>query len=295
MVYVPDYYNVYKRQDVFRCVHVEHRKFSNVVSPWHVLEEKACFPEGCLSFYFRCARLMKGQRCPRRFHRPGRKCQTCASLREEKRHYTPEIAADARSWVDFRSELGRYKNWLRGVQGHEVAFFAKVDAVKPYVKHVYHDRRSQFLFSGYWILFESGYIGRDRFADRLYLYLPKGRQARWGILPGDELEGMAQADLHEGRLLLHHPRSLEFARRGEGRPVGESDILLGLNLGSLFPRQEERCFPCPQGVLVHVENPAGQKNLPRRELFCMAGFPSPQVCTHAVFSRVALEGCRRAS
>ena len=292
---VTEYYNIYKRQDIFRCVHGEHGRFAHVVSPWHVLEEKGCWPEGCLSFYFRCSRLLKGATCPRRFHRPGQRCQNCPALREEKRHYTPELAVSAADWQAFRSDLERHRRWLSSVRGRCVSFFGKVESVKPHIKHVYNDRRSYFLFIGWWVVLTEAFIGRDRFTDRLFLYLPKGKQARWGMVEGDELEGMAQADLFQGRLTLFQPRSLEWNIHGEGRPGRESDILLGLNLGSLFDRQEERCFSCKNGVLVNVENPEGLRRRPKREMFCMAGFPNPGACTHAVFSHIALEGCRRVS
>jgi hypothetical protein len=292
---VADYHNVYKRQDVFRCVHDQHGRFAHVVSPWHVLEAKRCWPEGCLSFDHRCSRLIKGRSCPRRFRRAGEKCQNCPSLREEKRLYVPEVVVAPPAWEAFRMDLQRYRLWLSGIRGRGVTFFGKVEAVKPFLKHVIEERRSRFLFSGWWVQFAEGYINRDHFRDRLYLYLPKGKQNRWKVVAGDEVEGLAQADVHEGRLILHQARSLELGRRGEGVPRRESDILLGLNLGSLFRRQEERCFSCVQGVLVNVENPAGLRNLPRRELFCLAGFRDPAACTDAVFSRIALEGCRRAS
>lgn len=292
---MPDYYNVYKRQDIFRCVHGEHGKFAHVVSPWHVLETKGCWPEGCLSFYHRCARLLKGRNCPRRFRRPGTKCQNCPSLREEKRLHVPEIAVAPAAWEDFRRDLQRYRLWLSGIRGRWVSFFGKVEAVKPFLKHIYADRRNHFMFSGWWIQFAEGYLNKDHFTERLYLYLPKGKQNRWKVVAGDEMEGMGQADVYEGRLMLHQPRFLEWGRRGEGAPKRESDILLGLNIGSLFSRQEERCFSCVHGVLVNVENLAGLRNLPKREMFCLAGFSDPGACTHAIFSRIALEGCRRAS
>lgn len=266
-----------------------------MVSPWHVLEEKKCWPEGCLSFYYRCSYLLKGRACPRRFHRPGRKCQNCQSLREEKCFYAPRIAVSDDVWKSFRSDLERYRFWLGTVRGRWVSFFAKVEAVKPHIKHIYGDRRSHFLFAGWWVVLTDGFIQRDRFKDRLYLYLPKAKQGRWRIVPGDELEGLALADLYQGRLTLYQARSLEWNRRGEEEPKRENEILLGLRLGSLFDRQEERCFSCMHGVLVNVENSVGQRRLPRRELFCLAGFPDPGACTDAVFSRIALEGCLRAS
>ena len=192
-------------------------------------------------------------------------------------------------------DLRRYRLWLSGICGRWASFFGRVEAVKPFLKHVYADRRNHFLFLGWWVQFAEGYVNKDHFKDRLYLYLPKKKQNRWQVVAGDEVEGMAMADLYEGRLSLHQPRALEKERRGEGVPKRESDVLLGLNIGSLFGRQEERCCSCAHGVLVNVENLAGLRNLPRREMFCLAGFRDPGICTHEISKRIALEGCRRAS
>jgi hypothetical protein len=289
-----EFRNLYKRQDVFRCFHADHRRFAHVVSPWHVLREKECFPEGCLSTLFRCARLLKGARCPRRFRRAGPRCEPCPSLRDEKVMYRPEVALGKGEWEDFRGAMERFRFWLRGMEGRTVPFYGRVEAVKPCLHHVHDERGSHLLFQGWIAAFPDGWLGTDRLLDRFFLYLPKGRQRRLGLAPGDEVEGAALLDLPEGRLVLHHPAQLEIAKRGEGTAPSETGVLLGLRLGKAFGVQEERCFACPQGILAQVVNAAGIPGLPRRELFCLEGYASPGDCAHGVFARIALERCRHA-
>jgi hypothetical protein len=291
---MPEYRNFYKRQDVFRCVHADHRRFAHVVSPWHVLREKGCFPEGCLSTLFRCALLMKGGRCPRRFRRAGPRCEPCPSLRDEKVMYRPMVALPEAEWRDFRAGLERFRFWLRGMEGRTVPFYGRVEAVKPCLHHIYDDRRSHLVFQGWIITFPDGWLGTDRLLDRFHLLLPKGRQRRLRLAPGDEVEGAALLDLPEGRMVLHHPVQLEAARKGEGTAPEEAGVLAGLRFGRAFRDQEERCFACPRGVLAHVVNTGGLPGLPRRELYCLEGYSSPAECAHGVFSRIALERCRHA-
>ena len=290
-----EYRNLYKRQDVFRCFHADHRRFGHVVSPWHVLREKECFPEGCLSTRFRCARLLKGARCPRRFRRAGPRCEPCPSLMDEKVMYRPEVALPEAGWGDFRSGLERFRFWLRGMEGRSVSFYGKVEAVKPCLHHIFEERRSHLLFHGWIVAFPDGWLGTDRFLDRFYLYMPKGRQRRLGLAPGEEVEGAALLDLPEGRMVLHHPAHIEIAHKGEERAPDEGGVLLGLRQGRAFRNQEELCFACPRGVLASVVNESGLPGLPRRELFCLEGYPSPAECAHGVFSAIALERCHHAS
>lgn len=289
-----EYSNLYKRQDVFRCYHADHQGFAHVVSPWHVLREKGCHPEGCLSTLFRCARLLKGGRCLRRFRRAGPRCEPCPHLRDEKVMYQPRIALPDARWREFKDGLERFRFWLRGLEGRTIPFHGTVEAVKPSLQHIYDERRSHLVFQGWIVSFPTGWLGVDRFRDRFFLFLPKGRQRRLRLAPGDEVEGAAILDLPQGRLVLHHPASIDVARKGGDPPPAEAGVLMGLRQGRAFPRQEERCFACPRGVLASVVNAAGLSGLPRRELFCLEGYPSPRECAHGVFSRIALERCSHA-
>jgi hypothetical protein len=206
--------------------------------------------------------------------------------------YRPQVILSQDGWRDFQRELERFRFWLRGLEGRTISFYGRVGAVKPCLEHIYESRHSRILFNGWIATFPDGWFGTDRLLDRFYLYLPKGRQRRLLLAPGDEVEGAALLDFPEGRLILHHPVGLQVARKGGGAAPVESGILPGLRFGRPFPVQEERCFACPRGVLARVVNPAGLTGLPRRELFCLEGYPSPRECALADSSKIALERCR---
>ena len=76
--------NPYKRTDIFRCKYPAHARFEHQVSTYHVLRVKNCFPQGCLSFKWRCELMDKGKRCIKGFKFIGKKCFGCRFFYDEK-------------------------------------------------------------------------------------------------------------------------------------------------------------------------------------------------------------------
>jgi hypothetical protein len=281
--------NPYKRQDVFRCYHEAHRGFGSVVSAFHVLEEKHCYPSGCLWFSWRCRKIGKRHGCPRGFGHVGRECFSCHEFYEERVIHRPEVALPQKEFEAFSEELREFRWWLSQNLGRRLPFQGLVSAVKPRF-HVSQGRhRERLSQSGFLLGFREGFFGNSRMEDRFYGIAGDGLIQRLRIVPGTQLEGEALLLMDRGRLVLERLSRLEVLSPGEGTALTRSEALISQATATVFQGQPERCFSCPRGALLDVWDE--QQNL-RHRVACLDGRPEPKDCSYAAELLLAeLERC----
>ncbi|MEW6488441.1 MAG: hypothetical protein AB1578_11095 [Thermodesulfobacteriota bacterium] len=270
--------NAWKRRGVFACTHDAHEDFDGCVSPYHVLREKRCFPQGCLYFRWRCRKLEKGQACKRKFTAPGRLCRGCREYEEEKVHQQPRLLLAPGAWEAFRRELEVFEDWFDRAVGREVEVSGEVAAVKPcFVREV--DAGSRIRFQGFLAVLRDAFLGRTRFEESpVYLRASRSLQERHGLRAGDVLDFRATVREDRGRVVLDRPRGIEVLSRGPGEAWTFSAGLAAKHSATAFARQPERCLQCPAGTLldVHQETRDGVRRY--RRLLCLEGAPEPGVC-----------------
>lgn len=287
------YKNLFKRQDIFRCFHELHKKFSNVVSVWHVMEGRQCYPYGCISFYLKCKILLKGKKCQRGFKKPGKLCLSCKFLVEEKNHYVPKVILNDKEFDDFKIKYNKFLFWTKSLNGRFIKFYGKVETIKPYIKHIYFDKGSKFLLKGYLLALKWAYLERDFFEDKLFLYLPKNKLWRLKNIKFDEIEGFGSLNLSDGNLFLSNPKNL-LSVKGEDLNFKEDEnVLLKIKLGSIFNAYQGKCLDCENGVPSVVENQSALKFVPKREIICLEGYSNPSFCLNEIYKNIKIEKCVR--
>lgn len=286
------YKNLFKNQDVFRCFHQLHKKFSNVVSVWHVMEGRGCYPQGCISFYMKCKSILKGKSCHRGFRKPGKLCFSCKFLVEEKNHYFPKVILNEKEWSEFKEKYNKFLFWVRSLEGKYIRFYGKIETVKPYIKHLYFDKGSKFLIKGYLLTLKWAYLERDFFEDKLFLYIPKGKIWRLKSLKLDEIEGFASFNLSQGNFFLSNPKNL-YSIKGEELNFKEENVLLKIKMGSVFNIYQGKCFDCEKGIPTSVENQSSKRFIPKREIICLEGYSNPSLCLNEIYKNIKIEKCAR--
>jgi len=287
------YKNIFKRQDIFRCFHELHKKFSNVVSVWHVMEERKCFPQGCISFYLKCKKILKGQRCGRGFKSAGKLCQSCKYLIEEKNHYVPKIILKEEDWKEFKFEYNKFLFWIKTQEGKISKFYGKIQRIKPYIKHIYFDKGSKFLINGYFLILSWVYFENVFFDDLVFLYVPKNKAWKLKKLKSDEIEGYGFFSLSKGNIFLSNPKNLINVGGSEFFFKEDINIFLCLKLSSVFNIYQGKCFDCEKGVPAVVENQTSFKFIPKREIICLDGYASPSLCLNEIYKNIKIEKCAR--
>lgn len=281
--------NPYKRQDVFRCYHEAHQGFGSVVSAYHVLEEKHCYPQGCLWFAWKCRRIGKRHGCPRGFGHVGRECFSCKEFYEERVIHRPEPALPPHEFEAFTEELREFRFWLSQNLGRRIPFQGEVSWVKPRFKVRRTGRHEHLSLSGFLLGFREGFFGNSPMQDRFYGIAGDRLIRRLGIVPGTELEGEAQLTLDRGRLILQGLSRLEVLTRGEGKPLSMSEALVAQSTATVFPGQPERCFACPQGILLNVWDGSAVTG---HRVACLDGRADPRDCSYGAELMLAeLERC----
>lgn len=287
------YKNLFKRQDVFRCFYEQHKKFSNVVSVWHIMEKRKCYPQGCIGFYLKCKIILKGRRCSKGFKKPGNLCASCRFLIEEKNHYVPKIILNEKEWMDFKFKYNKFLFWIKSLNGKVLKFYAKVENIKPYITHIYFDRGSKFLLKGYFLLLKWAYIERDLFEDKLFLYIPVKKSWKLKKLTKNEIEGFGTFHLSNGNFFISNPKNLMSVKGEDLFFKEEKDLLLKLKFGSIFKIYQGKCFDCEKGIPIVVENQSHNKFLPKKEIICLEGYISPSTCLNEIYKNIKIEKCER--
>lgn len=283
--------NLYKRMDVFRCNQDGHQRFENVVSVWHVLRERSCYPEGCIYFQWRCRHPRGEKGCSHGFQHVGKRCLSCPHFYDEKILRYPCLLLSPEEYRGFLQELRGFERWLREVSGREVSVGGTINSVKPWFKEVVRLPRSGVAFRGFLLNFAEAYLGLIRWEDLCYVTIGKGMQARHRFRRGDQVSFRARVQMDRGRLVLGRVREVEIEGRAEGEFWTESKALLAQRFGRSFFSQPERCLACEKGALLDVIDEAGGSERKDRRLFCLEGIPDYRFCPICGEAELASGGC----
>ncbi|MEW5804289.1 MAG: hypothetical protein AB1847_19510 [bacterium] len=271
--------NQYKRLDVFRCRHESHQGFGNVVSAYHVLKEKGCYPHGCIYFKWKCHKLDRGISCPKTYTHVGRKCISCPEYFDEKIIKCPEVLLGPEDYEHFLKNFRDFEMWLYGKRDKQVDFTGEIKAVKPRFIMSCHNGHSRVSFQGFLVVFEKGFVDLTSFEDTIYAILSPSQQTRFRLGEGDQLDLRAILRIDRGRLVLDHVRAIEVERKVSAKSWTLAEARQVLLTSRILDTQCEKCLNCPHSSLVDVQRsdalPEGQK---KRKLLCLKGMSTPEYC-----------------
>ena len=271
--------NLYKRLDVFRCTHDSHRDFGHVVSVYHVLKEKRCYPRGCVYFKWMCRKLDRGLPCPKSYEHVGRKCAPCSEYYDEKVVKHPRLLLKPENYQLFLKDFRGFEQWLDDKKAKELNCAGTIKTLKPrFIMNQYHGR-SHLSFKGFLLVFQEVFIGLTLFEDTVYAVLSPSQQSRLRLGEGDRLEFRATLRLDRGRMILDRVHGIEIEEKSTAKNWTIAEAKQALLLGKICEYQYEKCLNCPHGSLVDIkesEFPSnGQK---RRKLLCLKGVSDPKYC-----------------
>jgi hypothetical protein len=276
--------NQYKRLDIFRCTHESHHDFGNVVSVFHVLKEKMCYPQGCVYFKWMCKKLDHKLPCPKSYEHVGKKCASCANYYDEKVVRHPKLLLAQKDYQLFLNDLRDFDIWLNSKKGKESSCAGIVNSVKPrFVLNRHYDRTS-LSFKGFLLAFQEGFIGLTHFKDAFFALLSASQQSRLRLSEGDRLEFRATLSLDRGRIILHRVRGIEIEEKGEAEPWTIFEARKALFLGKMSDHQYEKCIQCPHRSLVDIMEASTSQSVSqssghkRRKLLCLKGVSKPKYC-----------------
>lgn len=277
--------NLYKSTDTFRCIHDAHKPFKAAMSPYYILQQKDCYPHGCVCFVWKCRLLAKQKKCFRGFEHVGRKCFNCRYFDEEKQHQYPEFILNGQTADQFLDDFTEFEDWVHNLQKRRVLVEGTVCGVIPELSLHWKKRGVvQLRAHGFLIRFERGYIDNISFDDPFYLSLSPLTQNKMQLRNDDELEFEAQLQLNQGRFKFRSASRFYFMQRGSGKALRKSDVLAALNSYTIQEDQPGKCLRCAHGVLTQTGDrtpEAGdgrQGTGPSRRLICLQGVHDYRDC-----------------
>jgi hypothetical protein len=282
-----DMKNLFKQKGIFICKHDVHQDFSSQMSVYHILEEKQCFPDGCVYFKWKCKILAKRKKCHRNFSTVGRKCFSCKYFYEEKIHQFPQMHIESKE--KFMDDYAEYREWIKTLQSGRVLCEGKVDSIRPDLMVNKYNGKFQLKIRGFLISFEEGFIQNMLFEDQFFLHISTTLQNKLKIRKNDEVEFFADLKVTQGRLEFYHPNKINFYLRGSHKPMNKGDALVSMASATIFPNQPEKCKGCIYSILPDIE---GIKFGRKRALICTKGINDFNYCV--VFSEKT-PGCEKES
>jgi len=267
--------NLFKQNNIFICKHDTHKHFSSKMSVYHILEEKKCFPDGCVYFKWKCKVLAKKKKCHRNFTAVGRNCFSCKYFYEEKIHQFPELIVERKKKEDFFEEYNEYCEWISSIENKQVFCEGTIQSVVPDFLINKNNGKYGLGLKGFLIIFQEGFIDNQHFEDTFYLHINSMFQNKMRLREDDEVEFKAIVQEKDGRIELFAPRHFNFYLRGKSKPLLRSDLLVSLNTATTFYEQNEKCKKCSFSVIPKIQNNRSGKN---RVLICSNGIQEPENC-----------------
>jgi len=271
--------NLYKQTHTFRCVHDVHRHFKSEMSPFYILSEKQCFPDGCIYFQWKCRLLAKQRVCFRGFSHVGKNCFNCKYFYEEKQHQYPELITQDEENTKFIDLFFEFEEWINDLQSKRVPCEGIVTGITPDLFLKKQGSRQSIRATGFLIRFEEGYIDNQLFEDPFYLSISALSQNKLLLRNGDNIEFDASLIIDRGRFRFIKPGRFQFYERGDEKPLRKSDVLVALQTYTIQENQPEKCMDCASGMLVDVEN---SNNGSSRTIVCLQGIVDYRYCTISV-------------
>ena len=270
--------NLYKKAHVFRCVHDAHRNFKAEMSPFYILQEKKCYPDGCVYFNWKCRLLAKQKTCFRGFSHVGKECSNCKYFYEEKRHQFPEFIENGETAADFMNDYIAFEEGVAELKIKRVICEGSVAGVTPGLTLQQQGNHYHLMSHGFLVRFDEGYIDNCLFIDPFYLSLSSMTQNKLLLRGGDNLEFLAQLIIDRGRFKFIKAGRFQFFERGSGKPMRNSDVQVGLKTYTIQENQPSKCMGCADGVLVDINR---LKRGPSRATVCLQGIVDYRYCISA--------------
>lgn len=270
--------NQYKRTDVFRCGQEAHQRFDGKISVYHVLKEKACYPQGCLYFLWHCVLLEKGRRCIHGYGYAGKKCKGCTYYDEEKVHLQPTLLLNQDAYAAFLEELDTFEEWLERVRFRYSSINGRIKSVKPWLEERLLHREKRTNLRGYILVFNKGFIGNTLLNDQIYIRVSEGLMKQYRFAPGMLLEMSGEVREDRGRIVVHRPKRIEVLKHGWGQSWTRERSLVAVKTATLLEAQPDRCLGCRWGVLVDVEDLREHQKKRYRRLYCLQSITDSNGC-----------------
>jgi len=270
--------NQYKRHDIFSCNHSAHHRFGGAVSTYYILEEKRCYPEGCINFVWRCRLLNKGHACPKKYTHVGKKCFSCKQFYEDKYIQQPRLLVSPQDFQNYLREKEDFDHWISQHEGRSVQIDARVTGIKPDLVAYIHRGRRNFRPDGWILVFDKVYINYDLFDDAAFAWISIKAQEKLAFSAGQRFEARARFTFQRGRLIFRRLHNIEITEQGESPAPDLNEILVAAETATEFPVQPDKCIGCPEGILVEKGIPQNIRNAPRRSLVCLRGQNNPADC-----------------
>ena len=271
--------NLYKQNNIFVCKHDTHKHFSSKMSVYHILEEKSCYPDGCVYFKWKCKILAKKKKCHRNFTTVGRHCFSCKHFYEEKIHQFPQLTVEGNEKDDFFDVYGEFCDWIASVENKQIFCEGTIHSVLPDFLINKNNGKLGLGLKGFLIIFKEGFINNQHFEDTFYLHLDSMLQNKLRIRLDDEVEFKAILKEKDGRIELVAPRQFNFYLRGKSKPLLRGDLLVSLNTATTFSVQHEKCKKCSFSIIPRIQNSNSGSN---RVLICSKGIQDPELCLENV-------------
>ena len=268
--------NLYKQSGVFRCIHDVHRHFKSELSPFYILTEKNCYPDGCVYFNWKCRLLAKHKTCFRGFSHVGRKCFNCRYFYEEKQHHFPEFVNTGDDFLSFMERFEEFEVWVNHLRNKRVSVEGIIGNVVPDLVMMKMGSGYALKANGFLIRFDDGYLDNTPFADTFYLSISALTQNKMLFRRGDSLEFEASLFIDRGRFKFKKSGRFHLFERGNDKPIKKVDVLVSLKTFSIQENQPEKCLRCEHGILVDLINPGIG---PSRSVICLKGVANYNLCT----------------
>ncbi len=278
------YTNLYKRPDIFSCPHSSHHRFGSVVTPHHILNEKKCYPEGCISFIWKCRLLDKGHSCPKKFKHVGRKCFSCKHYYEEKYIQQPKLKISDEEYGQFKRDLENLDYWLEDLVGREVELEATVVAIKPNLRAYGNPGRERYAFVNWLVIFRSAHVGFDLFDDTCFARISDKTQSRFKLAHGDRILCRATMTFDRGRLIFVRLHNIELESAGYDPSWNQADVEVAAATAKRIDIQTEKCLNCEYGCLIDMNVSSRQNG--NRSLLCLAGQKIPEDCVYPLLKQL---------
>lgn len=277
--------NHYKRNDIFKCMHLSHKRFGNRVSVYHVLKVKNCFPNGCISFEGVCRLLNKGQNCVKGYNYAGANCTRCSYFKEQKIIRNPEILLQKDEYENFLDDLDCFEEWIERNRGRFLQFRGTISWIKPSFEKKIYRKNTATILKGFIIGFKNSFIDIERFDDYTYALFTGNEQDRLALSRGDEIEFSGKFDMDNGMIMFYNHKQLEIITRAyQFEPPTSSQAKVALAVSKILTKKDEKCTDCPSGSLIYIKDFTGNKLKQFRRFICAEGYENAEVCERISYS-----------
>lgn len=271
------YRNLYKTP-LFHCGHRLHKHAEKGTSAWHVLKYKRCYPEGCISFDWKCRELEQRGKCHRGKKHVGRDCFSCKFFYDEKNVFQPEIRPSQGSMEEFEKRFSEFEEWVSELEGRRIEVRGVVGRVMPYLL-LRSNQAAHVRSGGVQLYFREGIFGYDRFDDPFYAILSTGVYDRSGVAAGDEIDFKAVLQIDRGRFVFRRVGGIEIIRSEQGDHIDSRELTQARFTGSIIEGQPLKCLRCIHGLLVD-DNSSDGRSRPRRYMYCLKGVADYRYCPY---------------